>query len=551
MAANNSTQFGPDCVQATYTAQRLPQFKGNPLIEALPPSMSDEELFEALTLLPDFSQEQRLWPTHERIHMLETLQNFLVPLSKHLELAHALDSMMRAGYVGRAPRTPEHAQIFQSIYEKQQAGIPFRQSVTSRTPQLSTSLIGLSGMGKTTTVNRWCAHIPKVIYHPDLNVYQVPYLHVEMPSDGSSIKGLAHGILQKLDELLPGANYFETYAGRSGRTGADSLMRSVARVMNMHLVGLLICDEVQNLSNANKGGQTVMTELVSACNDLKVPILFIGTNKAAKVLSLDFRQSRRASGHGITPWDRFYPHAEPGEINEWREFVEVLWAHQWTRKPAALDERLLDLLHYYSQGVIDIAIKLFASSQARAMLDGSETLTAELISDVYNKELKLLHPMIEALRAGDTEALMQYDDIAPISLSSILSGVNHKLKSKASPLYKVKSGDPSFVPRMATSLVAIGVPEEEALALAEQSKEGTTLLDAHKAAFSAITTPKRVPRARSLSNTDATQTPPSFLERPKDYRRAIHAARQSDSLILDQLKALGMAKPMEELFDLA
>ncbi|MBS0353423.1 MAG: ATP-binding protein [Proteobacteria bacterium] len=548
MAANNFTPFGPDCVQATYTEQRLPQFKGNPLIEALPPSMSDEELFEALTLLPDFAPEQRSWPTHERIHMLETLQNFMVPLSKHLELARAIDSMMRAGYVGRAPRTPEHAQIFQSIYEKQQAGIPFRQSVTSRTPQLSTSLVGLSGMGKTTTVNRWCAHLPRVIYHQDLNVYQVPYLHVEMPSDGSSIKGLAHGILQKLDELLPGANYFETYAGRSGRTGADSLMRSVARVMNMHLVGLLICDEVQNLSNANKGGQTVMTELVSACNDLKVPILFIGTNKAAKVLSLDFRQSRRASGHGITPWDRFYPQAEPGEINEWREFVEVLWAHQWTRKPTPLDEHLLDVLHYYSQGVIDIAIKIFASSQARAMLDGSETLTAELISDVYNKELKLLHPMIGALRAGDTEALMQYDDIAPISLSSILGGINHKLKSKASPLYTVKSGDPSFVPRIATSLVAIGLPEEEALAVAEQSKDGMTLIDAHKAAVGALTTPKRVPRAKPKPGSES--APPAFDDRPNDYRRAIHAAWQNGSQILDELKVLGMAMPLEELFAL-
>jgi len=78
-------------------------------------------------------------------------------------------------------------------------------------------------VGKTTLVKRWCAHIDEVIYHPDLHVYQVPYLHVEMPSDGSSIKGLAHGILQRLDQLIPGANYYHDYAIK-GRPGADTLI---------------------------------------------------------------------------------------------------------------------------------------------------------------------------------------------------------------------------------------------------------------------------------------------------------------------------------------
>lgn len=406
-------------------------------------------------------------------------------------------------------------------------------------------------MGKTTTVNRWFAHIPKVIYHPDLNIYQIPYLHVEMPSDGSSIKGLAYGILQKIDDLIPGAKYFDDYVGKSGRVGADSLMRSVAHVMNMHLVGILICDEVQNLTNANKGGQTVMTELVSACNDLKVPILFIGTNKAAKVLSLDFRQSRRASGHGIAPWDRFYPQVEPGAINEWREFMEVVWSHQWVRNPAPLNEHLLDVMYHYSQGVIDIAIKLFASCQARAMLDGTEVITSKLIAEVYDKELKLLHPMIDALRNGDLEALVRFDDIAPISLSSILDGINHKLSSKVSPLYKVKAGDPSFVPRIASGLVAMGFGEDEAVALAKKSNnsgEGKSLLEGHKEALAALTTPARVPRANRNKTEDL--PPPSFDERPNDYRRSIHSAWLHKTNILHELRALGMAQPLEELLEL-
>lgn len=287
-------------VTAHYSPQHIPQFAGNPLIEALPPSMTDDELIQAMTLLPNFAPEQREWEAHDRIMMIESLQNFMVPLRSHMELARALDSMLRAGYVGRAPRTPAHAEISQKIYANQVAGKAFSQSANTRTPQISTALIGISGMGKTTAVTRWCAHLPRVIYHPEINVYQVPYLHVEMPSDGASVKGLAHGILQKMDELIPEAGYYDLYAAR-GRAGTDTLMRGVARVMHMHCVGVLICDEVQNLANAKKGGQTVMTELVSACNDLRVPILFIGTNKATRVLDVDFRQARRSSGHGIEP----------------------------------------------------------------------------------------------------------------------------------------------------------------------------------------------------------------------------------------------------------
>ena len=418
---DNLHELSSGCVIATYSAQRLPQFKGNPLIEALPPSMSDARLVEALELSPEFELDQRQWDTFERFQMLTTLSTFCVPLSRHIELARALDSLMRSGYVGRAPRTADHAKIYQRIYDNQKKGITFCQSSSSIVTQKSTSLIGISGMGKTTTVDRFTAHIPSVIYHGEnnLNLYQIPYLHVEMPSDGSSIKGLAIAILHKLDSLVPGANYYQEYALR-GKPGADVMMRSVARLMNTHLVGLLICDEVQNLTNSHKAAQIVMTELVSATNELKCPILFIGTNKATQILGLDFRTARRATGYGIATWDRLREVEADGESSEWTRFVSELWKYQWVRNPVPFNEHFAHVMYHYSQGVIDIAIKLFASAQARAMLDLSETLSPELLVDVFNRELKLMHPMIEALRNDDLAKLALYDDIAPIGLKEIL-----------------------------------------------------------------------------------------------------------------------------------
>jgi hypothetical protein len=318
--------------------------------------------------------------------------------------------------------------------------------------------------------------------------------------------------------------------------------------MNIHLVGLLVCDEVQNLANAHKGGQTVMTELVSACNELKVPILFIGTNKATKVLSLDFRQSRRASGHGLEPWDRLHHQVPEGEPNEWQEFVQVMWVHQWTRNPVELTHLLADTLYHYSQGVIDVAIKLFASAQARAILDGTEMLTPDLIADVYRREMKLLHPMIEALRDNDLERLAAYDDVAPIGMADIIDSAIRKAQAKTSPLYRSRPGDKSFSLRLAASLSVAGFPEEEAEVVAEQvdaAGNARNLVEGVQEAIESLTAPKPLRRKKGSRKTkDAL---PTYEDRPLDYRRALSVSDTKGIPMLSAFRTLSMTRPIEDL----
>jgi len=222
-----------EVVDAVYTPQRLPSFKGNPLIEALPPVMSEERVFQSLLRLPDFAPEQQEWSTPERIMMLLELQNFMAPTLGQIELCLSLDAMMRTGYLGRAPRTPGHAAITMELYRSQVKGSNFVQTADTITPQISTSLIGLSGMGKTTTVKRWFARLPKVLYHESVNVWQIPVIHIETPTDGKSVKGLCHQILMALDTALPGSDYYATYA-RNGRTSSDSLLPQIQLLMNRH-----------------------------------------------------------------------------------------------------------------------------------------------------------------------------------------------------------------------------------------------------------------------------------------------------------------------------
>ena len=88
---------------------------------------------------------------------------------------------------------------------------------------------------------------PEVIYDPQSGIYQIPYLHIETLYDGASVKGIAHSIFRKIDQLLPGANYTEQYL--DSRIGAEILMKHVAQILHAHRVGLLVVDEIQNLVN--------------------------------------------------------------------------------------------------------------------------------------------------------------------------------------------------------------------------------------------------------------------------------------------------------------
>ena len=569
---DNRSILSPGCVTASYTPQRMPQFKGNPLVEALPPLLEDEELVKALTLCPDFDPAQRDWSSRERLMMLATLGTFMAPMARHIDAADALDRMLRTSYVGRIPRTPEHAKRMQARYDSQKLKETVVQSTTFDNPQLSGLLMGISGMGKTTVVKRWCAQMPQVIYHPDLNLYQVPYIRVEMPSNGASVKGLATSILHQLDGLIPGGNYFKTYAAR-GRAGSDTVMSGVAHLMDMHSVGVIIADEVQNLSNSKKGDQTVMTELVSLCNTLGTAILFIGTNKASKLFSLDFRKVRRASGNSFEGWDRLYQASEPGDVDEWRDFLEVLWAYQWVRFPVELNELFVHTMYDLSQGIIDVAIKLFASAQARAIRDGTEVITPELLTDVYKREWDKAHPMLEALRNNDLERLSQFEDIAPVNIAEILDTLAGGLKKKRAGAFSIRPGDLTFVPRLAASLVATGIDEEDALKAAEQvAKEGKAqnLIAGAEAALKLLRALKPVPSAQKAPDgknqgakkagksgakaggkAKAEQLAPEPEYAADDYRSAILRASKDGTTVYSQLQAMGAARPLEELLELA
>jgi hypothetical protein len=127
------------------------------------------------------------------------------------------------------------------------------------------------------------------------------------------------------------------------------------------------------------------------------------------VLQDEFRQARRSSGQGAIIWERMQ-----NDVS-WEIMLRAMWKNQWTRKHSELTEDIKNVLYDTSQGIIDIAVKLYAMAQSKVIADRTEIVTVKDIKEVAAEQLQLVKMMLDALRSGDVKKLAQYEDIMPIN----------------------------------------------------------------------------------------------------------------------------------------
>mgnify|MGYP001443741502 CR=1 FL=1 len=197
----------------------------------------------------------------------------------------------------------------------------------------------------------------------------------------------------------------------------------LSRLLQNMGTGILVVDEIQHLSLARSGGSAqVLNFFTTLINSAQIPVLLVGTPKSLKVLTSEFRQARRSlSGHGGFLWDRLK------KDENWALFLSGLWQYQWTRHVEGLTQELSDVMYEETQGIPDIAVKLFAMTQVRAIVTGKEKITAELIRKVAKEQFKIIRPMLDALRDGRKTQMLDYGDIAVPDVSDFLQREQNKI----------------------------------------------------------------------------------------------------------------------------
>lgn len=396
----------------TYLPQPLPEWQGNPLIEALPPLMGEEEAYRRLNNRPAYDPAIREATKEVRQHALLGLERSFIALPRHQRLVTAISRLIRNGYVHRNPMNRDYwTRRRRSIEEFNPKRAALRRHGQDTRAPLSGSLIGISGTGKTTCVREILQTYPQVIEHglyqgEPLNLRQVVYLRLETPQD-SSRKALCRSFFTQLDGLLD-TDYQEHY----GKGNVDELMQSMAQLASLHEIGLLVIDEIQELSNAKAGGAGMLLGFfLELMNTIGVPMLLIGTHRSSLVLNAQLRHRRRLNSIGLPIWKPL----EPGP--EFDTVVETLWPYQYTRIATPLTDDLKSRLFRESQGIVDFVIKLFMNAQDRLITIGREgdarpeAITPDLISTVAVECLHAARPVIEALQRGDQAQLELLDDV--------------------------------------------------------------------------------------------------------------------------------------------
>ncbi|WBA81855.1 AAA family ATPase [Endozoicomonas sp. GU-1] len=404
--------------KAVYLDPGVAQYRGNPLIEALPPILTTQDIRKGLIGDVTYDPREAFVDGSKRVHIIaRLLDDFFQPLANHIQLETKLSIMIRRGYVGRNLADGSLNAHMQNGYErlmKGELGV-FRFEQAKSTAR-SLALIGCSGSGKSTTLNRILATYPQAIYHEVYNFTQITYLKVDCPHDGS-LKNLCIHFFRAIDNLIH-TDYEQKYALK--RHSIDTLLALMSQIANLHAIGVLVIDEIQHLSRQRSGGvEQMLNFFVTLVNVIGLPVVMVGTPKARPIFETDLRSGRRGAGFGALIWHpvKQQPSTQnpkTGQIqkSEWTAFTDKLWKYQWLQKrDELLSDDIRDCWYELSQGVLDIVVKLFVLAQLRAIATRTERLTSKLMRQVYTDEFKPVHPMLDALRSGDEERIAKYSDL--------------------------------------------------------------------------------------------------------------------------------------------
>lgn len=361
----------------------------NPLIEALPPMLSGQELIHALACIPSYRESDRNRNAVERLQLLSCLYDFYQPMPMTLDLYCEVYNALQHCYGQYTP--VKEATALQAGYSAMGG------TAASVGGGNSFSVIGVSGLGKSTALQRVLSLFPQIIEHQRYQgkmffCHQIPYLVVQTPHD-ASIKALILDIYLQLDSLL-GTSYQRD--ALSKRLSVDVLVSQLNQIVRINHIGLLVIDELQNIAyRKGDGGIRFLNFLVHLINGTGVSVCMVGTPRVLQVLQQEFRSARRTTG-------LIYDRLENGA--EFSLLLRGLWHYQYTRHSTPLTPELQNWLYRKTQGVPDILVKLLYNAQKQCILDSSERLELSVFENALSKNLGMVSDYMAELAAKPAQS---------------------------------------------------------------------------------------------------------------------------------------------------
>lgn len=413
-----------DTEKANYKTQSIVEYSNNPFIESLPDIFSEDDVIDRFSVTPRIEEEDKNREANLRYHIIKRAKNFVQPLPVHFKVERRLSTLIRRGYLARNPIDKSYLQRIRILNEIRDEGVYDNALIEGRMSNIrstadSMAIIGISGIGKTTAIERLLLMYPQIIKHEEykdenFSRTQVVWLKVDCPYDGS-LSTLCKSFFKAIDDLL-GTRYLEKF-GYANRV-TSTMMLHMTSLASIYGIGVLVIDEIQHLLNAKNDMEEMLNFFVTLSNTVGIPTVLIGTSKAQKIFKGNFRQARRAASEGAVMWDRMCK-----ESDKWNFFLETLWDFQCLKENMALTDPIRNAFYDECQGITAVAVNLFILAQERALSEEKEKITVEILRDTAKEDLHMIQPMIKALRNNNMVEVMKYEDIS-INLDDI--SVNYK-----------------------------------------------------------------------------------------------------------------------------
>ena len=353
-------------IKAIYHQPILPEHRNNPLIESLPPKLSDELLIDQLSNYPSCAYNETQLDAIERIEYVSRLKDLRQPLPVYLEVFRAVESAIKEGYSAKNPLLPTTMNYLHYSLDERSNVEP--STGYFKPKGCGITVIGESGVGKTCMLEQVLGYFPDAIEHTyykdkHLPIRQIIWLKVDCPDD-SSVKGLCHRILEEIDRKLglPSVKPASTIA---------LLISQIEARMKSSFLGILVIDEMQNLNLAKAGGaDRLLGFLHNLVNNLGIPLLFCA-NPPFDLMEYD---------------------------DEWSLFIEELWLLQWTNINTPLTEELNYKLYDLSVGNMDLAVRIFQATQKFLIGSLDERLTMTALEYGASIAVRVSKPVTDRIR---------------------------------------------------------------------------------------------------------------------------------------------------------
>lgn len=422
-----------ECIEARYIDLTNPNHKGNPLVEALPPSRNTKAISKSIQNLIPYSPDEKNGNDEDRIDGVMRLNEVFFPLSNHISVVQTLDSFMKSS-LAKAKMPTE--KILEDLGIKSEQLQYLNNEIVDDVLQIDSvikeeflsasegfMLIGPSGSGKTNTLKRALENYPKMMIHREYRgerilFKQVPWIKIE-GAHTNSLSGIGKGFAKQLDDVL-GTDYHKAFVKR-GVTNFDHI-DMMAKLVNTHGVGVLIFDEIQYIAKDKK--KDVVNYLNKLHNTLGVAIVYIGTYSIYNWMSNTMPTlKRRMEGKEKFEWNLMeYDH-------EFHMFMKRLWNYQWIQNPPELTEEMVDAFYQNTMGLVERVVRVFQKCQMNAINLGTESFAPTDVAKV-SKSFPFTHDIIRAIREKDYDALDKLDGMMKIDLKDEVQNIKKSIRER-------------------------------------------------------------------------------------------------------------------------